>query len=52
MIKHTSYFNPSTYHLEVHNVLHVNLLKKYVPDPTHIFEDDQLQVTKDGVINI
>ena len=39
-------------HLKVHNVFHVNLLKKYVPDPNHIFEDDQLQVTKDGVIDI
>ena len=38
-------------HLKVHNVFHVNLLKKYVPDPNHIFEDDQLQVTKE-VINI
>ena len=39
-------------HLKVHNVFHVNLLKKYVPDPNHIFEDDQLQVTKEGVIDI
>ena len=39
-------------HFKVHNVFHVNLLKKYVPNPIHIFEDDQLQVTKDGVIDI
>ena len=39
-------------HLKVHNGFHVNLLKKYVSDPNHIVEDDQLQVTKDGVIDI
>ena len=27
-------------------------MKKCVPDPNHIFEDDQLQVTIDGVIDI
>ena len=27
-------------------------MKKYVPDPNHIFEDDQLQITKDGMIDI
>ena len=39
-------------HLKVHNVFYVILLKKYVLDPNHIFEVDQLQVTKDGVIDI
>ena len=38
--------------LKVHNVFHVNLLKKYVPDPNYIFEEDELHVTKEGVIDI
>ena len=50
MIKHINYFYMSN--SKYNNVFHVNLLKKYVPDPNHILEDDQLQVTKDGVIDI
>ena len=40
------------HYLKVHNVFHVNLLKKYVLDPNHIFEEDELHVTKEGVIEI
>ena len=29
-------------HLKIHNVFHVNLLKKYVPDPRHVLEDDNV----------
>ena len=39
-------------HLKVRNVSHVKLLKKYVLDPNHVFKDNQLQVTKEGVINL
>lgn len=42
---------PVTYHLalpidmsRIHNMFHVSLLKKYVPDPTHILETQSVQV--------
>ena len=33
-------------HIEVHNVLHVNLLKKNVLDSLHVLDDNQLAITK------
>ena len=38
--------------LKVHNVFDVNLLEKYIPDANHTFEEDELHVTKEGVIDI
>lgn len=29
-------------HLRIHSVFHVSLLKKYVADPQHILEDDNI----------
>ena len=31
----------------VHNVFHVSMLKKYVPDPLHIIEHEPIQVQED-----
>ena len=39
-------------HLKVHNVFHVSLLKKYVPDPSHILDDDHLITSVDGTFDI
>ena len=39
-------------HIKVHNVFHVNLLKKYVPDEHHILGDELPLVTKDGILDI
>ena len=38
-------------HLKIHNVFHVSLLKKYVPDPRHVLEDDHVNfVSQEEVI--
>ena len=39
-------------HIKVYNVFHVNLLKKYILDPNHIFIEDQLIVSKDNTFQI
>ncbi|KAL5544529.1 hypothetical protein UlMin_008313 [Ulmus minor] len=31
----------------VHNVFHVSILKKYVPDPTHVLEHEPIEVHED-----
>jgi hypothetical protein len=31
----------------MHNVFHISLLKKYVPDPTHIIKWEQVQLSED-----
>jgi len=38
--------------LKVHNVFHVSLLKKYVPDPNHILDDDQLTFPVQGQLEL
>jgi hypothetical protein len=30
--------------LGIHNVLHISMLRKYVPDPTHVLESEPLQI--------
>ena len=39
-------------HVKVHNVFHVSLLKKYVPDENHILGDEMPLVSKDGTLDI
>ena len=39
-------------HVKVHNVFHVNLLKRYVLDENHILGDELPLVTKDGILDI
>jgi hypothetical protein len=34
--------------MRVHNVFHVSLLKKYVPDPNHIIDWTVIQVENEG----
>ena len=31
----------------LHNVFHVSQLRKYIADPTHILEDDDVQIRED-----
>ena len=38
--------------VKVHNVFHVSLLKKYVPDDLHILGDEQPLISKDGTLDI
>ena len=38
-------------HIKVHNVFHISLLKKYVPDANHILDELSL-VSKDGTLDI
>ena len=30
----------------VHNTFHVSMLRKYVADPTHVLEDEELEITE------
>ena len=39
-------------HIKVHNVFHVSLLKKYVPDKNHLLGDEIALVSKDGTLDI
>ena len=39
-------------HIKVHNVFHVSLLKKYIPDPTHILDDSHLSTTDDATFEV
>ena len=39
-------------HINVHNVFHVSLLKKYVLDANHILGDEIALVSKDGTLDI
>ena len=39
-------------HIKVHNVFHVNLLKRYVPNEHHILGDELPLVFKDGILDI
>ena len=39
-------------HIKVHNVFHVNLLKRYVTDESHILGDELPLVTKDDILDI
>jgi len=34
----------------LHNVFHVSQLRKYIADPTHILEDDDVQIRDDLTI--
>jgi hypothetical protein len=36
----------------VHNVLHVSLLKKYIPDVNHVIDGNVIQVEKDGAFEV
>ena len=32
----------------VHEVFHVSMLRKYIPDPTHVVDWEQIEVDTDG----
>jgi len=35
-----------------HNVFHVSQLRKYVSDPTHVLEEDEVQIRKDLTLDV
>jgi hypothetical protein len=38
--------------MTVHNVFHVSLLKKYIPDPNHVIDWNVIQVEQEGVLQV
>ena len=36
----------------VHNVFHVSLLKKYIPDPNHVIYWNVIQVEQEGILQV
>jgi len=38
--------------MTVHNVFHVSLLKKYIPDANHVIDWNVIQVEKEGVLQV
>jgi hypothetical protein len=36
----------------VHNVFHVSLVKKYIPDPNHVIGWNVIQVEQEGVLQV
>jgi hypothetical protein len=36
--------------MTVHNVFHVSLLKKYIPDANHVIDWNMIQVEQEGVL--
>ena len=39
-------------HVKVHNIFHISLLKKYIPDTNHILDDELPLVTQEGTLDI
>lgn len=37
---------------KMHNLFHVSMLRKYVPNPSHILKIEILQVSKEGVLQV
>jgi hypothetical protein len=38
--------------MTVHNVFHISLLKKYIPDAIHVIEWNVIQVDQEGVLQV
>jgi hypothetical protein len=38
--------------MTVHNVFHVSLLKKYIPDANHVIDWNVIQVEQEGVLQV
>ena len=38
--------------MNVHNVFHVSLLKKYIPDANHVIDWNVIQVEQEGVLQV
>jgi hypothetical protein len=38
--------------MTVHNVFHVSLLKKYIPDANHVVDWNVIQVEKEGILRV
>ena len=38
--------------MTVHNVFHISLLKKYIPDANHVIDWNVIQVEQEGVLQV
>ena len=38
--------------MSIHNVFHVSLLKKYIPDVNHVIDWNVIQVEQEGVLQV
>jgi hypothetical protein len=38
--------------MTIHNVFHVSLIKKYIPDANHVIDWNVIQVEKEGVMQV
>eukprot|EP00253_Pinus_taeda_P033055 PITA_33055 len=38
--------------IRMHNVFHVSMLRKYIPDPSHVLKFEKLQVSEEGVLQV
>jgi hypothetical protein len=38
--------------MNIHNVFHVSLLKKYIPDANHVINWNVIQVEQEGVLQV
>ena len=51
-IRHVAYKLALPLHLNIHNIFHVSLLKKYVYDSTHIIDWNVLHVEPEGELQV
>jgi len=38
--------------VNLHNVFHVSQLRKYIADPTHVLEENDVQVREDLIVGV
>jgi hypothetical protein len=51
-IRPVEYMLPLPASMNVHNVFHVSLLKKYIPDVNHVIDWNVIQVEQEGVLQV
>jgi hypothetical protein len=52
MIQPVAYMLVFPASMTIHNVFHVSLIKKYIPDPNHVIDWNVIQVEKEGVLKV
>jgi hypothetical protein len=38
--------------MTIHNLFHISLLKKYIPDVNHVIDWNVIQVEKEGILQV
>ena len=51
-IGHVAYMLALPTSMPIHNVFHVSLLKKYIPDANHVIDWNVIQVEQEGVLQV